>query len=122
MASERDWAEGFLVQARADLEAARILITQNFITVARASVFAMLLQMAFEKFAKAALLCARRFLTAAAARRAGAPTLVAGDKRGAEARPSNLRTGKRSRLGVPAPTPSCGLQPVHLAAIARNVA
>lgn len=55
MATERDWAEGFLAQARADLEAARVLITQSAITVSRASVFSILLQMAFEKFAKAAL-------------------------------------------------------------------
>jgi hypothetical protein len=56
MVTERDWAEGFLAQARADLEAARVLITQNAITASGASVFSMLLQMAFEKFAKAALL------------------------------------------------------------------
>ena len=56
MVTERDWAEGFLAHARADLEAARVLITQNAITASGASVFSMLLQMAFEKFAKAALL------------------------------------------------------------------
>lgn len=56
MVTERDWAEGFLAQARADLEAAHVLTTQNSITASGASVFAMLLQMAFEKFAKAALL------------------------------------------------------------------
>ena len=56
MVTERDWAGGFLAQARADLEAARVLITQNAITASGASVFSMLLQMAFEKFVKAALL------------------------------------------------------------------
>jgi hypothetical protein len=56
MPTERDWADGFLVQAQADLEAAHVLVTQVSITVASASVFSMLLQMAFEKFAKAALL------------------------------------------------------------------
>ena len=56
MATDRDWAEGFLAQARADLEAARVLITRNAITTRSAAVFSMLLQMSFEKFAKAALL------------------------------------------------------------------
>ena len=56
MPTERDWADGFLAQAQADLDAARVLPTQTSITVASASVFSMLLQMAFEKFAKAALL------------------------------------------------------------------
>jgi hypothetical protein len=50
MATPRDWADGYLAQARADLEGARL------VDAAVPSVFAMLLQMAFEKFAKAALL------------------------------------------------------------------
>lgn len=56
MASDRDWADGFLQQARADLEAAKQLALAAQLTPTRASVVAMLLQMAFEKFAKAALL------------------------------------------------------------------
>jgi len=56
MAADRDWAFGFLEQARADLAAVRVLISHQAFTTGRASVFAMLLQMAFEKFAKAALL------------------------------------------------------------------
>lgn len=54
-ATPRDWADGYLEQARADLDAVRVLVAHP-IHVARASVLAMLLQMAFEKFAKAALL------------------------------------------------------------------
>jgi hypothetical protein len=50
MATPRDWAEAYLEQARADLEGARL------VDAAVPSVLAMLLQMAFEKFAKAALL------------------------------------------------------------------
>lgn len=50
MATSRDWADGYLAQARADLEGARL------VDAAVPSVLAMLLQMAFEKFAKAALL------------------------------------------------------------------
>jgi len=50
MASVRDWADAYLAQARADLEGAKSL------GGAAPSVFAMLLQMVFEKLAKAALL------------------------------------------------------------------
>ncbi len=50
MASEREWAEAFLAQARADLAGAACITTEQ------PSVFAMLMQMAFEKLAKAALL------------------------------------------------------------------
>jgi hypothetical protein len=50
MATARDWADGYLAQARADLEGARL------VDAGVTSVFAMLLQMAFEKLAKAALL------------------------------------------------------------------
>jgi len=50
MATDRDWADGYLAQARADLAAARHLGT------AECSVLAMLLQMVFEKSTKAALL------------------------------------------------------------------
>jgi len=50
MASSRDWADAYLAQARADLEGARL------VGAAAPSVFAMLMQMVFEKFAKAALL------------------------------------------------------------------
>lgn len=50
MASERDWADAYLAQARADFGAARLVGTQV------PSTFAMLLQMTFEKFGKAALL------------------------------------------------------------------
>lgn len=53
MASTSDWAAGYLAQARADLNAARILGAQE------PSVLAMLLQMTFEKLAKAALLRSR---------------------------------------------------------------
>lgn len=50
MATNRDWADAYLAQARADLEGARL------VGAAEPSVFAMLMQMVFEKFAKAALL------------------------------------------------------------------
>ena len=50
MPTARDWAEAYLAQARADLDGARL------VNAAVPSVFAMLLQMTFEKFAKAALL------------------------------------------------------------------
>ncbi|KYG06526.1 hypothetical protein BE21_34225 [Sorangium cellulosum] len=50
MATIRDWADGYLAQARADLKGAQA------IGAASPSTFAMLLQMVFEKFAKAALL------------------------------------------------------------------
>src|ERR1019366_4706400 len=50
MASARDWADAFLAQARDDLKAAEIISGHV------PSAFGMLLQMAFEKLAKAALL------------------------------------------------------------------
>lgn len=50
MATIRDWADGYLAQARADLKGAQAVGT------ASPSTLAMLLQMVFEKFAKAALL------------------------------------------------------------------
>jgi len=50
VATQRDWADGYLAQARADLAGARL------VGAAEPSVFAMMMQMAFEKFAKAALL------------------------------------------------------------------
>ena len=50
MPSQREWAEGYLAQARADLGAARVVGGRE------PSAFAMLLQMVFEKLAKAALL------------------------------------------------------------------
>lgn len=50
MATAREWSDGYLAQARADLEAAGRL------TGVVPSVFAMLLQMALEKIAKAWLL------------------------------------------------------------------
>jgi len=50
MASEREWATGYYMQALADMRAARILQGQE------SSVLAMLLQMVLEKIAKAALL------------------------------------------------------------------
>jgi hypothetical protein len=50
MATSRDWADAYLAQARADLEAVHLLGGRA------PSVTAMLLQMVFEKFAKAALL------------------------------------------------------------------
>lgn len=48
--STRDWADAYLAQARADLVGA------GAVNGTEASVFAMLMQMVFEKFAKAALL------------------------------------------------------------------
>ena len=50
MATQREWADAYLAQARADLAGACL------VGAAEPSVFAMLMQMAFEKFAKAALL------------------------------------------------------------------
>jgi hypothetical protein len=50
MATVRDWADAYLAQARADLEAVRLLGGRA------PSVTAMLLQMTFEKLGKAALL------------------------------------------------------------------
>lgn len=50
MASAREWAEGYLAQARADLSGAQAALNAD------PSVLAMLLQMVFEKVAKAALL------------------------------------------------------------------
>ena len=50
MVTARDWAEGYLVQARADLTGAHMALSAD------PSVLAMLLQMVFEKLAKAALL------------------------------------------------------------------
>ncbi len=50
MATSRDWADAYLAQARADLDAASRL------EGACPSAFAMLLQMVFEKMSKAALL------------------------------------------------------------------
>lgn len=50
MAAERAWADAYLAQARADLGAAML------VGAGEPSVFAMLMQMAFEKLAKAALL------------------------------------------------------------------
>lgn len=50
MATERDWADAYLAQARIDFTAARRAGT------GAPSAFAMLLQMTFEKFGKAALL------------------------------------------------------------------
>jgi hypothetical protein len=52
MATDRDWADAFLAQARADLGAANAVAMSGL----SASSLAMLLQMAFEKLAKAALL------------------------------------------------------------------
>lgn len=51
MATRGDWADAYLAQARADLRGARAVAAAG-----EPSVLAMLLQMAFEKFAKAALL------------------------------------------------------------------
>ena len=51
MATSLEWANAFLAQARADLRGAQAVAAAG-----EPSVFAMLLQMAFEKFAKAALL------------------------------------------------------------------
>lgn len=55
MATEREWADAFLAQARADLLAADAVAVSG---LAHSS-FAMLLQMVFEKLAKAALLRTR---------------------------------------------------------------
>lgn len=82
MAADRDWALGFLEQARADLAAARVLGSHHALTTEQASVFAMLLQMAFEKFAKAALLRSGA-ITYAAARSShkAASTMIAAMRR-----------------------------------------
>ena len=61
MATDREWADGYLAQARADLAAAVLVGTGE------PSVFAMLMQMAFEKFAKAALLRSGSMTLSAAA-------------------------------------------------------
>jgi hypothetical protein len=50
MATLREWADAYLAQAKSDLEGARAL------SAAAPSTLAMLVQMVFEKFAKAALL------------------------------------------------------------------
>lgn len=50
MAATRDWADAYLAQARADLAGARAM------GGASPSTFAMVIQMVFEKYAKAALL------------------------------------------------------------------
>ncbi len=50
MATPKDWADAYLAQAREDLKGARLIGARV------PSVFAMLLQMVFEKLAKAALL------------------------------------------------------------------
>jgi hypothetical protein len=50
VATDRDWAQGYLEQARADLRGVRAMGS------ASPSTLAMLLQMVFEKYAKAALL------------------------------------------------------------------
>ena len=50
LTNEKVWARAYLAQARADLEAAAL------VGAAQPSVFAMLMQMVFEKMAKAALL------------------------------------------------------------------
>jgi hypothetical protein len=52
MASSSDWSVAYLAQSREDLEGARIVAASGIAP----SVTAMLLQMAFEKLAKAALL------------------------------------------------------------------
>jgi len=49
-ANHRDWAQAFLIQAREDLKAARCVVGPE-----TSSTFCMLLQMVFEKLAKAAL-------------------------------------------------------------------
>lgn len=54
MSSHKRWSGAYLGQARADYEAA-LLIAGNGLTVSSASVVAMLLQMALEKFLKAAV-------------------------------------------------------------------
>lgn len=55
VATDREWADAFLAQARADLEAADAVAASGV----AASSLAMLLQMMFEKLAKAALLRTR---------------------------------------------------------------
>lgn len=55
MATDREWGDAFLAQARADLEAANAVAASGV----AASSLAMLLQMVFEKLAKAALLHTR---------------------------------------------------------------
>jgi hypothetical protein len=82
MATDRDWALGCLEQAREDLAAVRVLSSHHASTTQQASVFAMLLQMAFEKFAKAALLRSGA-ITYAAARssRRAASTMIASMRR-----------------------------------------
>jgi hypothetical protein len=55
VATDREWADGFLAQARADLAAADCVAASG----AASSTLAMLLQMGFEKPAKAALLRTR---------------------------------------------------------------
>lgn len=78
MAADRDWALGFLEQARADLAAVRVLSSRNAFTTEQASVLAMLLQMAFEKFAKAALLRSGAITyTAARSSHKAASTMIA---------------------------------------------
>lgn len=70
MATDREWAEGYLAQARADLAAAVLVGT------VQPSVFAMLMQMVFEKFAKAALLRLGSITLASAARTHKAASLM----------------------------------------------
>jgi hypothetical protein len=72
-ASARDWADGYLGQARADLRGA------HAVSGAEPSVLAMLLQMLFEKFAKAALL--RLSPRGSWARGCGYPTTAGGSPR-----------------------------------------
>jgi len=52
VATVREWADAYLAQARADLRSAEALVRGGVVP----STFAMLLQMIFEKLAKAALL------------------------------------------------------------------
>ncbi len=56
MASDREWSTGYYMQARADMRAARVLQGQE------PSVLGMLLQMALEKLANAALLRRSRMI------------------------------------------------------------
>jgi len=70
MASEREWATGYYMQARADMRAARILQGQE------PSILAMLLQMVLEKIAKAALLRAGQLTVARAKGSHGAASSV----------------------------------------------
>ena len=60
MASEREWAVGYYMQAHADMRAARVLQGHE------PSILAMLLQMVLEKIAKAALLRAGQLTVARA--------------------------------------------------------